>query len=79
LRVIKKKKSFLETQIVDIVKKSDIEIKHPTNKYGMSGGWKWINIPYEEQLKIKEEQVKEALNILKNKISLPFSKGIPEE
>jgi tRNA/tmRNA/rRNA uracil-C5-methylase (TrmA/RlmC/RlmD family) len=27
----------------------------------MSGGWKWINIPYEEQLKIKEEQVKEAL------------------
>jgi hypothetical protein len=35
--VIKKKKAFLETQIVDIVKKSDIEIEHSTNKYGMSG------------------------------------------
>lgn len=65
LRVIKKKKAFLETQIVDIVKKSDIEIENPNNKYWMSGGWKWINIPYQEQLKIKEQQVKEALNNLK--------------
>jgi 23S rRNA (uracil1939-C5)-methyltransferase len=31
----------------------------------MSGGWKWINIPYEEQLKIKQEQVEEALHNLK--------------
>jgi tRNA/tmRNA/rRNA uracil-C5-methylase (TrmA/RlmC/RlmD family) len=31
----------------------------------MSGGWKWINIPYEEQLKIKESQVKEAMFHLK--------------
>lgn len=64
LRVLKKKKSFLETQIVDIVKKSPIEIKHPTNKYGMSWWWKWVNIPYEEQLKIKEEQIKESFKIL---------------
>ena len=67
LRVLKKKKSFLDTQIVDIVKKSNIEIEHPSNKYWMSGWWKWINIPYEEQLKIKEEQVKEALNIVEQK------------
>jgi len=67
LRVLKKKKAFLETQIVDIIKKSDIEVEHPTNKYGMSWGWKWINIPYEEQLKIKEQQVKEALNIVEQK------------
>jgi tRNA/tmRNA/rRNA uracil-C5-methylase (TrmA/RlmC/RlmD family) len=39
----------------------------------MSGGWKWINIPYEEQLKIKEQQVKEALNIVEQKqANLPF-------
>ena len=68
LRIINKKKSFIETQIVDIVKKSGIEIEHPTNKYGMSGGWKWINIPYSEQLKIKQEQVKESLNSIKKKI-----------
>ena len=67
LRVLKKKKAFLDTQIVDIVKKSDIEIEHPTNKYGMSGGWKWINIPYNEQLKIKEQQIKESLKIVEQK------------
>lgn len=73
LRVLKKKKAFLDTQIVDIVKKSDIEIDHPSNKYWMSGGWKWINIPYNEQLKIKEQQVKEALNIIEQKQNnLPF-------
>ncbi|MFC1798132.1 hypothetical protein ACFLY2_03365 [Patescibacteria group bacterium] len=33
----------------------------------MSGGWKWINIPYEEQLKIKEQQVEESLNIVRQK------------
>lgn len=64
LRLLKKKKSYYETQIVDTIKKSPIEQKHPTNKYGLSGGWKWINIPYEEQLKIKEEQVKDALRNL---------------
>ena len=67
LRVLKKKKAFLDTQIVDIIKKSDIEVEHPTNKYWMSGWWKWINIPYKEQLKIKEEQVKESLNVVRQK------------
>lgn len=61
LRVLKKKRDFIETQILDVVKKSSIEKEHPTNPYGMSGGWKWINIPYDEQLKIKENQVKESL------------------
>jgi 23S rRNA (uracil1939-C5)-methyltransferase len=61
---LKKRSSYFETQIVDTIKKSPIEKEHPTNKYGLSGGWKWINIPYEEQLKIKEEQVKDALRNL---------------
>lgn len=65
LRLLKKRKSYYETQIVETLEKSPIEQQHPTNKYGMSGGWKWINIPYEEQLKIKQEQVEEALHNLK--------------
>lgn len=65
LRVLKKKNDYIETQIVEIVKKSPIEKIHPNNPYWMSGGWKWINIPYEEQLKIKENQVKEAVFHLK--------------
>jgi len=73
LRVLKKKKDFIETQILEIVKKSPIEKQHPTNQYGMSWGWKWINIPYEEQLKIKENQVKESLfHIEKLQEHIPF-------
>lgn len=65
LRVLQKKKAFLETQIVDIIKKSDLEIEHSINKFWMSWWWKWINIPYKEQLRIKQQQVLEAFNILK--------------
>jgi len=64
LRVLKKKKWFFETQIIDIVKKSPIEKIHPTNIYWESGGWKWINIDYKEQLKIKQDQVKESLHLI---------------
>lgn len=75
LKVLKKRKDYIETQIVDIVKESPIEKKHPNNPYWMSGWWKWINIPYEEQLKIKENQVKESLfhlNKLQNNLDEVF-------
>lgn len=62
LRVLKKRKSYIETQILDIVKKSPIEKENKNNKYGYAWAWKWINIPYEEQLKIKDAQVKECFN-----------------
>ena len=64
LRVLRKKKRFIETQIVEIIQKSPIEKIHKNNPYGESGGWKWINIPYENQLEIKQNQVKEAFFVI---------------
>jgi len=64
LRVIKKKNSFLETQIVDIIKKSPFEEKNVENIYWECGGCKWVNIKYDKQLEIKQWQIEEALNIL---------------
>lgn len=64
LRVLRKKKRFIETQIVEIIQKSPIEKIHKNNPYGESGGWKWINIPYENQLEIKQSQVKEAFFVI---------------
>ena len=64
LRVLRKKKRFIETQIVEIIQKSPIEKIHKNNLYGESGGWKWINIPYENQLEIKQSQVKEAFFVI---------------
>jgi 23S rRNA (uracil1939-C5)-methyltransferase len=64
LRVIKKKNAFLETQIVDVIKKSPFEEENKQNKYWECGWCKWVNIKYEKQLEIKEQQVKEALKNL---------------
>ena len=64
LRVLRKKKRFIETQIVEIIQKSPIEKIHENNPYGESGGWKWINIPYKNQLEIKQSQVKEAFFVI---------------
>lgn len=64
LRVIKKKNSFLETQIVDVVTKSEFEVENTENIYWECGWCKWVNIKYEKQLEIKQWQVKEALHNL---------------
>lgn len=64
LKVLRKNKNYIETQICEILQKSPIEKINENNIYGMSGAWKWINIPYKEQLKIKENQVKEAFKPL---------------
>jgi len=61
VKILKKRKDFFETQVVNLVKKSPIEKNHPNNPFWECGGCKWVNIPYEEQLKIKENQVKESL------------------
>ena len=57
LKVIKKKRDFVEAQIIEVIEKSSIE----TWGYEVTPGAPWINIEYSEQLKIKDAQVKEAL------------------
>ena len=57
LKVIKKKRDFIEAQITEVIEKSPIE----TWSYEVIPGTPWINIEYSEQLKIKDAQVEEAL------------------
>ena len=61
MRILKRKKDFIEAQILELVEKSPLEKENLNNPYGMSGGWEWVNIPYEEQLNIKTQQVQESL------------------
>lgn len=61
LKITKKRRDYYETQIVSVVKKSPLEKKHPHNPYGESGWHKWVNIPYENQLEIKQQQVEESI------------------
>lgn len=61
VRVLKSRKDYIEAQYQEIIQKSPIEKAHPNNIYGMQAGCGWVNIPYEEQLKIKTWQVEESL------------------
>lgn len=81
VRVLKKKKNFIEGQIIEVIKKSPIEKENKNNKYWFSGAWKWINIPYSEQLKIKESQVKESFKNLEKYglVFLPITASPIEE
>ncbi|MCK9272856.1 DUF559 domain-containing protein [Candidatus Gracilibacteria bacterium] len=65
LRILKSKSKYLEAQVLDIIKKSPLEKELPAH-FQVYGGCKWLPIDYSEQLKIKEEQVKEALFHLKD-------------
>jgi 23S rRNA (uracil1939-C5)-methyltransferase len=60
-KVVKKRKDYYDTQMQEVIKKSPLEKKHPNNLYGDMAWAKWVNIPYLEQLKIKQSQVEESL------------------
>ncbi|MDD5376952.1 MAG: hypothetical protein PHH16_02435, partial [Candidatus Gracilibacteria bacterium] len=61
LRILKVRSSYFEAQIMETVKKSPLEQELPAH-FQVYGGCKWLPIAYEEQLKIKTEQVREAFH-----------------
>ncbi|MDQ1344375.1 MAG: TrmA [Patescibacteria group bacterium] len=67
LRILKSKKNYLEAQIQGIVAKSPFEGDLPAH-YQVYGGCKWLPIRYDKQLEIKDDQVKDALRILRDKL-----------
>ena len=62
LQVTKKRKSYCEAKVVKVHKYSDTRIVPPCKHFGVCGGCKWQNLPYEEQLKAKQKQVHDQLS-----------------
>ncbi|MBD5465002.1 MAG: 23S rRNA (uracil(1939)-C(5))-methyltransferase RlmD [Lachnospiraceae bacterium] len=60
--VQKKRKGKAQGRLVEVLEKSPVEIDSPCPHFGTCGGCTYQNLPYEEQLKIKESQVKELLD-----------------
>lgn len=60
--VNKVRKGKAEGRLLEVLEKSPFEISSPCPHFGMCGGCTFISLPYEEQLKIKEEQVKKLLD-----------------
>ena len=61
VRVIKKKKNYLEGRIIRIVKPSENRLEPFCEHFGVCGGCKWQPLPYEMQLEAKRQQVYDQL------------------
>lgn len=62
VRVIKKKKNFIEGRIERIVKPSEHRLEPFCKHFGVCGGCKWQLLPYEMQLQAKQAQVFDQLS-----------------
>ena len=70
LQVRRKKHSYCEAEIIRIVKPSDVRVEPRCAHFGVCGGCKWQNVPYAEQLKMKQKQVFDQLMRI-GKVELP--------
>ena len=70
LQVRRKKHSFMEAEIVSINKPSPLRTEPFCQHFGVCGGCKWQHVPYEEQLRMKQQQVFDQLTRI-GKVELP--------
>ncbi len=70
LQVVKKKHKYCEAKVVRFIKKSEVRQEPMCEHFGICGGCKWQNLPYEEQIKAKQKQVEDQLTRI-GKIELP--------
>jgi len=70
LQVTRKKHSYMEARVVRIVQPSEKRCEPVCRHYGTCGGCKWQILPYEEQLRWKQQQVEDNLRRI-GKVELP--------
>lgn len=70
IKLDKKKRSYAEAHIVDMLKPSDRREQPKCEHFGVCGGCKWQHIPYEDQLRYKRDQVVDALTRIA-KVGIP--------
>lgn len=70
LQVRRKKHSYCEAEIIRFIRYSERRVKPFCQHFGICGGCKWQNIPYDEQLRMKQKQVYDQLTRI-GKVNLP--------
>ena len=70
VQVNKKRKSYMEGYVVRYHKHSSLKVDAFCEHFGICGGCKWQNLPYEEQLKFKQQEVVDNLERI-GKVELP--------
>lgn len=59
IRVLKNRSNRIEGQILRVVKRSSLEARLPEH-FQVYGGCRWLPIPHEKQLEMKEQQIREV-------------------
>ena len=70
VQIRSKRRRYMEGFVVRYVRKSPLRAEPFCEHFGVCGGCKWQNLPYEEQLRFKTEQVRDQLTRI-GKIDLP--------
>lgn len=71
--VNKKRSGRAEARLLEVLEKSPLECGQPCSHFGVCGGCTYLSMPYEEQLKVKEAQVKRLLDdVLDGKQETPY-------
>lgn len=70
VQIRRKKHSFAEGEVVRYINYSKVRATPFCEHFGVCGGCKWQNLPYEEQLRFKQQQVYDQLHRI-GKVELP--------
>lgn len=70
VKIDKKKHSYAEGHIERMVKPSPLRVEPFCEHFGVCGGCRWQHLPYQEQLKAKQQQVEDALHRIA-KVEMP--------
>jgi len=70
LQVRRKKHSFMEAEVIRYKKYSNVRTQPICQHFGICGGCKWQQLPYEEQLRMKQQQIFDQLTRI-GKVELP--------
>lgn len=70
LQIRRKKHSYAEAEVIKFHTLSDVRTEPFCKHFGVCGGCKWQCLPYEEQLRYKQQQVEDNLRRI-GKVELP--------
>ena len=76
-RINKKRKGKAEAALISVLERSPLERETPCPAFGVCGGCTYLCLPYEEQCRIKEGQVRELLKeAMPEESSMDWFRGI---
>lgn len=78
-RIIKKKKSYGEARVIEVIEPSEDRIIPPSRYSGHCGGCTWQFLKYERQIEYKRQHVVEALERIGQLTGIPVHETIPSD